>query len=246
MSASPVDTDRLPVSWRAVLKTTIRVLTFRASRDELTGLGYKHLALGVVFAWLVGMGRYWDNPRVGLPQHLGVGSVIYVFVLALFLWLIVWPLRPKNWSYLRVVAFVSLVSPPAILYALPVEKFYSMQTAGTINVWFLFIVATWRVALLVFFLRRLGELDWIATVIATLLPLTIIVVSLTVLNLERVVFDMMGGVNYETAEDNPFTFLLALSMLSVLLFFPLVLSYVALIVAARIATRRKRLKKIYE
>ena len=45
------------------------------------------------------MGRYWDNPRVGLAQHLGLGSVVYVFVLAAVLWLSFWLMRPTDWTY---------------------------------------------------------------------------------------------------------------------------------------------------
>src|SRR6185436_15564746 len=116
------------------------------------------------------------------------GSVVYVFVLALLLWLLIRPLRPKHWSYFRIAAFVSLVSPPAVLYALPVEKFYPIETANSTNLLFLTIVSIWRVALLLFFLRRLGQLAWFSLIVATLLPLTLIVVTLTALNLEKAVF----------------------------------------------------------
>src|SRR6266576_1888990 len=100
-------------------------------------LGWRHFAAGLFCTWLVGMGRYWDNPRVGLLQHLGVGSIVYGFILSLFLWLMIWPLRPRNWSYFRVFTFVTLVSPPAILYAIPVQMFYPLDTANSINALFL-------------------------------------------------------------------------------------------------------------
>jgi len=138
--------------WQSVFATAWRILTFRASREELISLSYRHLALGILCTWLVGMGRYYDNPRVGLLQHLGLGSVVYVFVFSLFIWLVIWPLRPGPWNYLRVCTFVSLVSPPAILYAVPVERFFDIATANSINAWFLVAVATWRVALLIYFL----------------------------------------------------------------------------------------------
>lgn len=163
-------------SWINVLTLDWRLLTFRASRDELLGTTSKHLIFGLVCAWIVGIGRYWDNSRVGILQHLGVGSVIYVFVLSLFLWLIIWPLRPQNWSYRSIVTFISLVSPPAILYAIPVQNFYPLRTADAINSWFLFIVAVWRVALLIFYLRRVGQLDVPSIIVGTFLPLTFIVV----------------------------------------------------------------------
>src|SRR6267142_4474826 len=230
--------------WLSVGTTTIGLLTFRATREELIGFTRKHLAFGLLCTWIVGIGRYWDNPRVHLLQHLGLGSVVYVFVLSLFLWLIVWPLRPKNWSYFRVLVFVSLVSPPAILYALPVEKFYSLDTANSLNAWFLAIVATWRVALLIFFFRRLGELDSFSVVIATLVPLTLIVFTLTVLNLEKAVFDFMGGVREGTASDASYGFLFMLSFFSILLFLPLLIRYIALVVSAQRKAKDERLRKI--
>src|SRR5215210_4198944 len=86
-------------SWGTIVATMFRLLAFRATREELINLTGKHLVLGLFCTWIVGIGRYWDNPRVNFLQHLGVGSVVYVFILSLFLWLIVWPLKPKDWSY---------------------------------------------------------------------------------------------------------------------------------------------------
>lgn len=226
-------------SWSAAIRTAVRLLTFRAGRDELVNVTGKHLAFGLACTWIVGMGRYWDNPRVGLFQHLGVGSVVYVFLLALFLWLIVKPLRAKHWSYFRVLVFVSLVSPPAILYALPVENWYTLETANNLNEKFLLIVASWRVALLVFYLRRLGELEWFSVLIATLLPLTLIVVTLTILNLEKVVFDFMGGVTQRTADDASYQVLFLLSFASLHLLIPVVLFYVLVIFFKRRDARTK-------
>lgn len=227
-------------SWKSVLRTTIRLLTFRSTREELSGFGYKHLALGLVCTWLVGIGRYWDNPRVSLLQHLGVGSVIYVFALALLLYLIGLPLRPKDWSYFRVCTFVSLVSPPAVLYAIPVERVFNLDTANSINVWFLGIVAAWRVALLVFYLRRSAALDRVSVVTVTLLPLTLIVVVLTMLNLDRVVFDMMGGVRESSGNDEAYGVLFLLSLISTLLFIPTLIMYAVLAIIGIISRRREK------
>ena len=221
--------NRQPESWSQVFRTAWRLITFQASHDELIGLGWRHFLLGLSCTWLVGMGRYWDNPRVGLLQHLGVGSVVYIFVLSLFLFLLIAPLRPQHWSLLRLVTFISLVSPPAVLYAVPVEKFLDLDSANSINLLFLVSVATWRVALLIFFLRRLGEMRWVAIVVATLLPLTIIVVTLTMLNLDKVVFDAMGGGGERSPNDAAYSVLFLLSLLSILLFIPLLIAYLALL-----------------
>ncbi|HYR76842.1 MAG TPA: hypothetical protein VEM96_13465 [Pyrinomonadaceae bacterium] len=234
---SALDQTQQPVSWGDVVRTTVRLIFFRVSRAELVDLGWRHLAFGLFCTWLVGMGRYWDNPRVGLIQHLGVGSVVYVFVLSLFLWLIILPLRPRHWSYFGVLTFISLVSPPAALYAIPIEKVFNLDTANAINAWFLAVVAGWRVALLVFFLRRLGVMNWFSTMVATLLPLTLIVVTLTVLNLDQVVFDLMGGIRERSSSDTSYGILILLSWLSILLFIPLLICYLIVAVNRSFASR---------
>ena len=114
----------------------------------------KHFIAGLFGTWLVGMGRYWDDEGASLLQHLGLGSVIYIFVLAAFIWLIIKPFFVEDWNYFTVVTFIGLTSFPAILYAIPVEKFVGIGTATTMNVWFLITVASWRLCLLYFFLKR--------------------------------------------------------------------------------------------
>ena len=54
--------------------------------------------------------------------------------------------------------FVTLTSLPALLYAIPVEKFMALEYAQTANVLFLAVVASWRVALLIVFLKRAAGL----------------------------------------------------------------------------------------
>ena len=189
-------------------------------------MGKPELAFGLAATWIVGMGRWWDDPEAHLLQHLGVGSVVYVFVLAFLLWLLIKPLQPKDWSYQGVLTFVALTSPPAILYAIPVERFMDLDTARRVNVWFLAFVAAWRVGLLAFYLRRLAQLPWYSVIVATLLPLTAIVSALTAMNLERAVFDVMGGLREDgTASDQAYAVLIALTFLSTLLVGPLLLVY---------------------
>jgi len=214
-----------------VPRTVFRLLTFRISREELLQLNSKHLVAGLVLTWVVGIGRWWDDPGANLLQHLGAGSVIYIFLLALLLWLVIWPLRPVDWSYRHVLTFVSLTSPPAILYAIPVERFAGLGTARTLNVWFLALVAAWRVALLCFYLSRHARLTPFRISVAALLPITLIIVSLTVLNLERAVFDLMGGLREPgTANDGAYAVLLTLTLFSTILFIPLVICYIFLFV----------------
>ena len=138
-----------------LVKTILRLLTFRLTRDEMLQFNWKHFTVGLFATWIVGMGRYWDDKGASLIQHLGLGSVIYIFVLAFFIWLIVLPYFVEGWNYFTVLTFISLTSFPAIFYAIPVERYYTLQTANSINVWFLSIVALWRLLLLFYFLKKL-------------------------------------------------------------------------------------------
>ncbi len=194
-------------------------------------LGNRHLAFGLVSTWLVGIGRYWDHPNAKLLQYLGVGSVIYVFAMSLFIWLVLWPFRPKNWRYRNLLTFITLVSPPAVFYAIPVERWFSFETATNLNVWFLAIVASWRVALLIFYLRKNSELEAGVLFVGALLPLTVIVVVLTLLNLEGAVFEVMAGIRRtRTANDAAYGSLFLLALISHLLFFPLLIAYIGIVI----------------
>ena len=191
-----------PITPLAICRDAYRVLTFKRPSAALATHWTAFLVFGLMFTWLAGVGRYWDNPRADLWQHLGLGSLAYVFCLSLVLWLLILPLRPRLWSYRNVLVFVTLTSPPALLYAIPVEKWLSLGDAQTVNAWFLAVVAAWRVALLVWFLRALAGLRGWTVAVATLLPLALIVVALAALNLEHVVFQLMSGIRPEQRSSN--------------------------------------------
>jgi len=228
-----------------ILSTQGRLLTFRLPGEQFLNFGKSHFWFGLVCTWIVGMGRYWDDPKAKLVQHLGLGSVIYIFILSMFVWVVIWPLRPKEWSYSKVLTFVSLTSLPAILYAIPVERFLSLQIARSVNAWFLAVVASWRVGLLIVFLKRYAQLGGFQIIVSTLLPLTLIVTTLTILNLERAVFDIMGGLREGggTANDQAYAVLFTVTYFSVILFVPLLLIYVGLIVNGFVERRAARLVK---
>ena len=222
----------------------LRLLTFHLSRERLSELSLRHLAAGMAVTWLVGMGRYWDDPEANLGQRLGVGSVAYVFVLSAILWLAFKPLAPERVSYFGIAKFVALTAAPAMLYAIPVERFMSIEAAVSINIWFLVAVATWRVALLAFFMLRALRFRWYEALFAGLLPLTAIIVILTALNLERAVFEIMGGIDPQarTANDGAYQVLWMLSFLSVTAAPLFLVGYLACVVR-RITQRRASLRK---
>jgi len=209
----------------SLFSTLFKLLTFKLTREEMLKFNMKHFYLGLVGTWLVGMGRYWDDSGANLLQHLGLGSVIYIFVLALFIWIILIPFKIENWNYFIVLTFISLTSFPAIFYAIPVEKFLSIETSNTINVWFLAIVAVWRLGLLYYFLKYFTKLTIRNILTVTLMPICIIISVLTLLNLHRVVFDIMGGMRNPTPHDSSYMVLMLLTGISLILSIPLLISY---------------------
>jgi hypothetical protein len=212
----------------SVLGTTARLLTFRSSHDELMALDRRHLAFGLVLTWLAGIGRTWDDPRVAFARKLGFGSVAYVFVLATVLWLIVAPMRTpatSRVSYRTLLTFVTLTAPPAALYAIPVERWFSVETAIDVNLVLLAIVATWRVALLAFFLSRAVGLRAYALWVTTLAPLALVVSALTFTRLAEGAIVFMADLRKRRPDDGVNFALLQLTAISIFAALPLVIAY---------------------
>jgi hypothetical protein len=221
--------------FRQVLRDELNFLLFRPIRPDFDRLGNYYLAMGLCASWLAGMGRYYDNPNAYLFQYLGLGSVAYVFVMAALLYLILAPLRPANWTYRNVLIFVGMTAPPAILYATPIQWFLPFEAARLINIWFLVIVAIWRVALLFHYLMRSAQLGIAGSLIGGLLPLSLVVVILAMLNLQHVTFDIMAGVKTEgtTGMEATYSIILALTVLSFAIFPFSLLGYFYLIYRRR-------------
>jgi uncharacterized protein involved in response to NO len=137
-------------------------------------------------------------------------------VLATLLWLVIAPLKPSRWHFREVLLFVAMTSLPAFLYAIPVEMFMPLPRAQMVNAVFLAIVAIWRVALLVMFLKRGAGLSGTSIVVATFLPLTLIVTALGMLNLEHVVFNIMAGngPTDQSGNDGAYVIIFLLTLLS--------------------------------
>jgi hypothetical protein len=80
-----------------------------------------------------------------------------------------------------------------LVYAIPVEAYFSLPVALALNAGFLAVVALWRVALLVTFLRRIAGLKGYAILVATLLPLALIVDVLALAGIPYEVYSAMVG-----------------------------------------------------
>lgn len=239
MSPDPRPEGR--VNWSALLADTWRVLSFRQPSPAIATDWPRYLAFGLLCTWLVGVGRYWDSPSAALWQKLGLGSVAYVFLLAALLWIVVWPLRPKRWSYSMVLIFLTMTALPAMLYAIPVERFLPLEDSARLNALFLLFVACYRVALLVWFLRRVAGLSSSALITATLLPLTFILFVLFTLNLEHATFQFMAGLRDvdETSNDAAYMIVTLLSIASIFVFPLTLFVYVVQVILARERARWK-------
>ena len=215
----------MPLTFRDMLRSQFAFLVFRPIQMSLQRDFWRWFTFVAVVTWLVGIGRYWDHPSAEFWQYLGVGSVVYIFCLSTLLYLIVWPLRPSNWTFSGVLIFVGLTSLPALLYAIPIERVVELKAAQSINAWFLGIVAIWRVALLFRYLIATAKLHWFIVTTVAVLLLSGIVVVLTLLNLEHVVFDLMAGIREEDASPNDAAFLVVLGLAFVSLWaFPIALA----------------------
>lgn len=216
-----------------IFKTITDVLLFEIKRDDMLQFKRSHFIAGLIGTWIVGMGRYWDDPGASMLQHLGLGSVIYIFLLAAFIWIILLPFKIEKWSYFTVLTFISLTSFPAVFYAIPVERFTSIENANLMNVCFLAIVALWRLALLYYFLKVFTRLPVWNIVVVTFMPICLIIATLTLLNLHRVVFDVMGGLREPSAHDGAYVVLMILTGVSLILSLPLLIAYIAAIAKSR-------------
>lgn len=208
--------DTAPLLSANRFKRWVRILSFRADADDFTALDARDLILGLCATWLVGIGRYWDDPKAEVAQHLGLGSVAYVFVLSSLLWLIAKPVMPSRITWLGILTFVVMTSPPAAFYAIPVELWMSLESANQINLLFLCIVALWRVLLFLRFLRLGGAMSWFQTLVCGVMPLAVIISALVALNLHHVVINLMGGIREadKTSQDAAYGMLWFLSLVS--------------------------------
>ena len=107
--------------------------------------------------------------------------------------------------------------------------------AAQLNVWFLAVVAAWRVAMLLRFLVSVPGVGILKGIVAALLPLSAIVSILTLLNLHRVVFRIMGGIaeHERTVHDHAYLVLVFLTYTAITALPFLGLAYVGAIVHAR-------------
>lgn len=221
------------------LRTIFRILTFRATREELQENVAALLVTALVITWIVGIGRWWDDPRdLPLFARMGIGSVLYVFGMAAILWVTFAPLVSERLGTHHFVAFVASTSLPGLVYAVPVERWTDMDTAATYNVFALLFVSVYRVSLLVWFCRRISKLNWIESMVTTFLPISVIAFVLTALGHAASVMDIMGGLRDRMSKSDMEMIVGLIGCLSIVVGPVLIVIYIAMASHARYMRKR--------
>jgi hypothetical protein len=152
--------------------------------------------VGLAFTILAAVARDYDGVYlIGQPYHLLVplaASVSMATVLYGFLWFSSWPSRFRI-SYKLFLTYFWLMAPMAWIYAIPVERMMSAVDAARANLWFLAIVALWRVLLITRVVAVRQHISFIKTLIKVLFVATTIVI-VAIFAMPKPVFSIMGGV----------------------------------------------------
>lgn len=182
------------MNFKQATRTLFRILGFSAKREEIEANAAPLLIVALVITWIVGLGRWWDDPReVPIFVRMGFGSVLYVLSLAAALWMVAYPITLDRMGYRSFLAFVAATSLPGLVYAVPIEQLAGDNAASTYNLNALGFVSLYRVSLLVWFYWKILEIDFGNAVVATLLPISGIVLALTGMGHGARVMDIMGG-----------------------------------------------------
>lgn len=190
-----VPSEPLLQTYRSALVDCGRFLTFRADAGLWDRLGFPHFLIGFIATWLVGIGRNWDFPEAPLFAKTGLPSVAYIFALSLVLFLVAWPVSYVRLNYWKILTLVAMTAPPGLVYAIPVEQMMSMDAAQSANLWFLGIVAAWRVALAFYMFKVAGDNSVWVTAAILLFPICAIIIGLVASGRAEFVIEIMGGVN---------------------------------------------------
>lgn len=217
------------LSFLGAIKTIWRVLTFRATYEELTRHSVMMCIIGMGITMAVGIGRYWDDPRqLEMGKVMGFGSLAYAFLFAFTLFLLLLPFGRKI-RYIDSLAFVTATAAPGIVYAMPIEVMVSDDLSYRYNLVALLFVSAYRVALFVWFLKKVCDLTIPQTVVTTLLPLSTIVAGLMISNRMVLILDVMGGFRGATEPTRIEETLQAIGSLALIFSPTMVALYIALI-----------------
>ncbi len=184
---------------KEVMANVFRFVTFRSRSEDFEKWDWRHFVVGFTGTWAVGIARNWDYPSAPFFATLGLASIAYIFILSLVLFVFAWPVSSTKRNYWHVLTMVSLTSFPGLIYGIPVEQFLDGGLAQQANLWFLIVVASWRVGLAIFYFIRGADCS-LLTALATLgTPIFAIILSLIGTGRAGYVMEIMGGMNRDSS-----------------------------------------------
>ncbi len=180
-------------TWGEVVRDVGRFVTFRMDTALCDRLSWRHFAIGLLLTWLVGIARNWDLPSAPIWASLGLASVAYIFAMAFAIWFFTLWLAEKKPSYWRTLTMVALTATPGLIYGIPVEMMMDLPAAKSTNLAFLFLVATYRVALALTYMCRAHGFSFWQSFFTLGAPICAIIIGLHASGRVQTVLDMMGG-----------------------------------------------------
>jgi hypothetical protein len=192
-----------------------KFLTFRFTKEDYDRLCWQHFAVGFVLTWLVGIARNWDLPTAPWFAVLGLGSVVYIFILSFVLYLFAYPVSRNQRSYKTFLTMISMTAAPGLIYGIPVERMTSMESAMQLNGMFLGIVAIWRVALALHFLSKGCENSKGVAFSILAIPICIVIILLIITGRVDNAMEFMGGMRETTSQTLVDNIVLTLCVLTV-------------------------------
>lgn len=192
------------MNWREDIQIWVRFLTFRSREEDFFEARWSLLILAILGTWIVGIGR-WVTDRDALAiQRTGIGSIAYIVALSTALYVMLWFVSNRKTRYLDMLVVVGMTSPPALVYAIPVERWFTPEVSAGLHAAALAFVSIYRVSLLIFYLVRSRRYDISGAVFGFLLLLSCILLWLFLSGKTGITFTGMGGIERadpEIAED---------------------------------------------
>ena len=164
--------------------------------------------LGLIFVFSAALAREYDGQDLlHEPWHLAlplVASLATSFLLYLLL-RVVGLCRGAGWKpffagYWSFLGLYWMTAPLALLYAIPVERFFDAADATRANLALLGIVSLWRVLLI----TRVASVLWQSRFLADLFPVMLFAATVAVIAvaaMPKPIVGLMGGVRFTEAEE---------------------------------------------
>jgi len=173
----------------------------RGAIERIAG-SYWSLVVGLVLVFTAGVARNYDHLIFTIEAEWFIGPIIASLISCSIVFLMmprVWKNRKSKFSFLSFLSVYWMTAPCAWIYAIPVEYYVDILTATVWNIYFLAIVAAWRVALMIRCLCILTDMRLIWAFLSIMIPAAL-VAWLGCLLKGMSLIQIMGGVRSPSQE----------------------------------------------